>query len=113
MSGSSHPFRGPGEWRSQADGAQHGDGNVFAQLADMMRRMADRGLDTSGLQEAVRMARAGLNDRAAEQLRAVARELSQRAPSYGVGLNDMADRLPRPGDDPAGRDAEIPEVQPE
>lgn len=105
-------FKGPGQWRSQADGAQHGDGNIFAQLADMMRRLSDLGVDVSGVQEAARLAKAGLNDKAADQLRAVARELGQRAPSYAVGLHDMADRLPRPGDDPAMRDEEIPEVQP-
>lgn len=106
------PFKGPGQWRSQADGAQHGGGNIFAQLADMLRRLSDRGVDTSGLQEAIRLARAGLNDKAAEKLRAVARELGQAAPSYAVGLTDMADRLPRAGDDPAPKDQDIPEVSP-
>ena len=105
-------FKGPGQWRSQADGAQHGDGNIFAQLADMLRRLADRGVDTSGLQEAIRLAKAGLNDRAADQLRAVARELGRSAPAYAVGLTDMAARLPRAGDEPAGRDQDIPEVSP-
>jgi hypothetical protein len=105
-------FKGPGQWRSQADGAQHGDGNIFAQLADMLRRLTDRGIDTSGLQEAIRLAKAGLTDKAAGQLRAVAAELGRQAPSYAVGLRDMADSLPRAGDEPAGRDQDIPEVSP-
>ena len=105
-------FKGPGQWRSQADGAQHGDGNVFAQLADMLRRLSDRGVDTSGLQEAIRLAKAGLNDRAADKLRAVAAELGRQAPSYEVGLRDIADRLPRAGDEPAGKDPDIPGVEP-
>lgn len=105
-------FKGPGQWRSQADGAQHGDGNFFAQLADMVRRLSDLGMDTSGLQEAGRLARAGRTDKAADQLRAAAHELGQRAPSFQVGLRDMADRLPHPGDDPAGRDDEIPGLDP-
>lgn len=105
-------YKGPGQWRSQADGAQHGDGNLFAQLADVERRLADRGVDVSGVQEAARLAKAGRTDEAAEQLRRVARELGRRAPQYAVGLTDMADRLPRAWDDPARRDEEIPEVSP-
>lgn len=109
---SEHPYRGPGEWRSRADGAQHADGNLFAQLADMERRLADRGIDVSGVQEAARLAKSGRTDEAADKLRQVARELGQRAPQYAVGLTDMAERLPRAGDDPAKRDEEIPEVSP-
>ena len=105
-------YKGPGQWRSQADGAQHQDGNFFAQLADMIRRLADLGVDTSGLQEAGRLAKAGRTDQASDKLRAAARELGQRGASYAVGLRDMADRLPHPGDDPAGKDEDIPGVSP-
>lgn len=105
-------YKGPGQWRSQADGAQHADGNFFVQLADMIRRLADLGVDTSGLQEAGRLAKAGRTDQAVEKLLAAARELGKLAPAYQVGLRDMAERLPRPGDDPAGKDQDIPEVSP-
>jgi hypothetical protein len=109
---SSSAFRGPGQWRSQAEDARHADGGVFAQLADMIRLMSDAGLDASPVVEAARVAKTGDTERAAQLLRKAARDVGAERPGYALGLTGLADQLPLPGKEPASGDDEIPGIAP-
>jgi hypothetical protein len=109
---SSSAFRGPGQWRSQAEDARHADGGVFAQLADMIRLMSDAGLDASPVVEAARVAKTGDTERASQLLRKAARDVGAERPGYALGLTGLADQLPLPGKESASGDDEIPGVTP-
>jgi len=86
-------FKGPGQWRSQAEDAR--PGTVFAELADAARRLQDKGLGDA--QQAVHRAEAALQaedqETGAAELRAAARLCQVKAPAYAAGLRDIADRL--------------------
>jgi hypothetical protein len=86
-------FKGPGQWRSAAEDAR--PDTVFADLADIARRMQDKGLGDA--QQAVHRAEAALagddHETGASELRAAARLCQDKAPAYAAGLRDIAGRL--------------------
>jgi hypothetical protein len=114
MTGAS--FRGPGQWRSQAESARGLDGNVFSQLDEMARRLHDLGLDEP--EEQVRKAAALARedpDKASEMLAATARLLGTIAPPYGQGLSEIARGLPQHREQGTGQvsdDDGIPDLDP-
>lgn len=105
-------FRGPGDWRSQAAAARL-DANVFAQMADMHRRLLDKGLNEAAamVAQASDQARAGFTDRASMTLRQAANQLGAEAPGYAQGAREIAEEVAtdRPGLAPAA-DEDIPDT---
>ena|SRR5216110_2175349 len=93
MDAKAQKFKGPGHWRSQAADAR--PGTVFNDLADIARRLQDKGLGDA--QQAVHRAEAALqagdHETGAAELRAAARLCQASAPAYAVGLRDIAERL--------------------
>jgi hypothetical protein len=98
MSPAQNRFKGPGEWRSQADGAQRPD-NPFAHLAEVQRRLIDAGLNTQAttVAEAIRALRAGDRDTAVAKLQAAARQLPAAGAHFAAGLHELAQDLPTQG----------------
>jgi hypothetical protein len=99
-------FKGPGHWRSQADGAQRPD-SIFADLAEAARRLGDKGLDEARAK--VHEAEAALQGRdheaAGAALRAAARLAQGSAPAHAAGLRAMAVTIEgaAPAPAPAGK----------
>lgn len=90
-------FKGPGHWRSQAEKARGLDGNVFAELAEMHRRLVDKGLTevAARVAEAQEKARDGFTDAASDILReaaAAALAAEQPAHAHAQGLREIAER---------------------
>lgn len=93
MGAETQGFKGPGQWRSAAEDAR--PDTVFVDLADVARRMQDKGLGDA--QQAVHRAEAALqaddHETGAAELRAAARLCQTAAPAYAAGLRDIAERL--------------------
>lgn len=91
-------FAGPGQWRSQADGAQRPD-NPFAHLAEVHRRLLDAGYNTQAttIAEAIRFLRNGDRDSAVAKIHKVTRDLPAQAAHIAAGLNELATDLPTQG----------------
>jgi hypothetical protein len=86
-------FKGPGQWRSQAE---RPDDNVFAMLADMARRLADLGQPEAEalVHKAEKQAAAGDGSAAAATLLEAAAALGARSPAYADGLRSISGKLP-------------------
>jgi len=99
--GAAPKFHGPGHWRSQAAAARGLEGNVFAELAEMHRRLLDRGMTDAAakVEEAVQQARAGFSDKASDTLREAAALLHHTAGGHAQGLREIGERVAgtRPG----------------
>jgi hypothetical protein len=93
MDAKTQKFQGPGQWRTQAEESR--PDTVFADLADIARRLQDKGLGDA--QQAVHRAEAALQgedqETGASELRAAARLCQTAAPAYAAGLRDIAGRL--------------------
>jgi hypothetical protein len=87
-------FRGPGEWRSQAEGAQLPD-NPFAHLHEHYRRLVDKGEHAAAahVRDAQELMRAGETDEAAESLHQAAGKLSPSSAAHAEGLRALAEDL--------------------
>jgi hypothetical protein len=105
-------FNGPGHWRSQAEAARGLQGNVFAELAEMHRRLLDRGLTDAAakVEEAVEQARAGFTDKASDTLREAAGLLHHSAGGHAQGLREIGERVAgtRPGTTIPAAEEELP-----
>jgi hypothetical protein len=90
MDAKTQKFAGPGQWRSAAEAAR--PATVFNDLADIARRLQDKGLGDA--QQAVHRAEAALADddreTGAAELRAAARLCQAQAPAYAAGLRQIA-----------------------
>jgi hypothetical protein len=86
-------FKGPGQWRSQAE---RPDDNVFMQMADMARRLADLGQPEAEalVHKAEKQAAAGDNAAASATLLEAASALGARSPAYADGLRGISGKLP-------------------
>jgi hypothetical protein len=84
-------FRGPGQWRSQADGAQRPP-NIYAELAEAARLLHDQGLDGAAgkVHLAEQALQAGNHETAAAQLQAAARVAEPEAAAHALGLRELA-----------------------
>jgi len=106
------PFKGPGHWRSQAAAAQGLDGNDFAVLAEMHRRLLDKGMTEAAAKvaRAQQQARAGMVDAASDTLRDVAGDLSRTATGHSQALRETAERIAasRPGTTAPAQEDELP-----
>lgn len=104
-------FKGPGHWRSQAEKARGLDGNVFAELAEMHRRLTDKGMAevAAEVARAVEKAKAGFVDDAADVLRQAAAKLTE-APAHADGMRALAERAAsaRPGTTTYADEGELP-----
>jgi hypothetical protein len=87
-------FRGPGEWRSQAEGAQLPE-NPFASLHEHYRRLTDKGehAAASHVREAQELMRSGETDAAAESLHQAAAKTSPSSAAHAEGLRLLAEEL--------------------
>lgn len=104
-------FKGPGHWRSQAEQARSLDGNVFAELAEMHRRLTDKGMTevAAEVARAVDKAKAGFVDDASDILRQAAQKLTE-APAHADGMRALAERTAssRPGTTTYADEDELP-----
>jgi hypothetical protein len=104
-------FKGPGHWRSQAEKARGLDGNVFAELAEMHRRLTDKGMTEVAAEVARAMDKAkdGFVDDASDILRQAAQKLTE-APAHAHGLREIAERTAsaRPGTTTYADEGELP-----
>lgn len=104
-------FKGPGHWHSQAAGAQGLDGNVFAELSEMHRRLTDKGMAETAAEvaKAVEKAKAGFVDDASDILRQAAAKLTS-APAHAAGMRELAERTAssRPGTTTYADEDELP-----
>ena len=98
MPKSQRTWAGPGQWRSQADGAQRPD-NPFAHLAEVHRRLLDAGFNTHAttVAEAIRALRNGDRQGAVDKMHKVSRSLPAQAAPLAAGLNELAANLPVQG----------------
>lgn len=85
----------PGQWRSHSAAAASLDGNLFAQLDQVARRLHDLGLDDleDRLRKAAALARTR-PEQAAAALRELVPELLARAPAYGHGVREIVSGMP-------------------
>lgn len=106
------PFKGPGQWRSQAE---RPDDNVFTLMADMARRLADLGQPEAEalVHKAEKQAQGGDNAAASATLLEAAAALGSRSPAYADGLRGISGKLPpaAPGG-PEAHDEGIPGMAP-
>lgn len=104
-------FKGPGQWRSQAESARQPD-NIFAQLAEAATMLADRGLPEAQqlVHRAEEALQANQNNQGVQFLLAAARSCQQGAPGYALGLRTLAERIPP---DPQEPGTKTPPEKPE
>ena len=86
-------FKGPGQWRSQAE---RPDDNVFMQMADVARRLADLGQPEAEalVHKAEKQAQSGDTASASATLLEAAAALGARNPAYADGLRQISGQLP-------------------
>jgi hypothetical protein len=87
-------FRGPGQWRSQADGAQRPP-TIFAELAEAARLLSDnkQGPAQQQVHAAEQALKNGDFEAAAAKLRAASRALRSSLPGLAAGLREIAGRV--------------------